>query len=599
MYKKILTLIIIAAALLIFPSYYSSNSIKNIHALLILEDKYTIPGFNKGSQKRVQNLYRMQKLLSYLQRKKILRVRTTVIRGHQGTRKNILNALNKIEVNKNGILMVYFSGHGGVLYKENGDTFVYTRNGDIIYRGEIERILYQKKCRFKIMITDNGSKVVKSLPRVMSNYSRISEKKKISIYKNLFYNYKGLFHISAATEGQDAHPSYFTRNIVSTLMYNPKNTWKKNFNVIKYKTVQMAHMDGKRQTPKIYVEPSLITNTRYSLNQITVRSGTPRNDGDIMVYQKSTKPNPIYICIMGDGYIKQDLTVGGDFQTEATRLAEFFLSHSPFKEYREYFTVYFVFVESKQRGADSSPNYNSRNTALNSTYGASGIRRLLVIQNYTKAYQYAERIGKRPHSILISINDKRHGGSGGSVATASRTSFSTLTMLHELGHTFGGVADEYTYGGSHYPLSGARYRPNVDTNSNLHTIKWARFIGKPGFEKVGAYEGGYYRPRGVWRPEKNCIMKSLTRGIGFCAVCQEAIVKKICNYCNIRYSFSDFLRKKKNKDHFVPDKKDQNIHYNSDKKEEKKLDKNNDKDMEKNRNKTIKRKRTADEIWGS
>jgi hypothetical protein len=177
---------------------------------------------------------------------------------------------------------------------------------------------------------------------------------------------------------------------------------------------------------------------------------------------------------------------------------------------------------------------------FNSTYGYMGIDRLVVAQDEGKAMEYAELSGVRPDVIVVTVNDQRYGGAGGFLTTLSRGGRSSV-MLHEFGHVFGRLADEYVDENikDNYPLAGAAEKANVDTTRNPREIKWKHLIGLPGLEQVGVHEGGFYRASGVFRPQAGCIMNGQSED--FCVVCQETIVRRICELTDIEFSLDRFL----------------------------------------------------------
>lgn len=269
-------------------------------------------------------------------------------------------------------------------------------------------------------------------------------------------------------------------------------------------------------------------------------------DGSFITYMKNQKDETraINVIIMGDGYIKEDLKKDGNYEKEAKKIIDGIFKIPPFSQYKEKFNAYIIFCESKERGADYTQSKDEIDTVFNSNYGQNGIDRLLVIKNYAKVSEYISKAGLISKNALgknimiISVNDSKYGGSGGTYSVISKHKSSVQIAAHEIGHSFGGLADEYDYGET-YPKSNAAHQKNVDVTNKLKEIKWSYFIGVEGYEDVGAYEGGYYYYTGVWRPTKNCLMKEL--GSDFCPICREAIVKTIYSCVKDEYSFTQFI----------------------------------------------------------
>ena len=116
------------------------------------------------------------------------------------------------------------------------------------------------------------------------------------------------------------------------------------------------------------------------------------------------------------------------------------------------------------------------------------------------------------------VNSSKYGGSGGWVATTSAHGSSYEITVHELGHSFADLADEY-WVGSQY----AREAANMTQESNPSKIKWKVWLN---FNGIGIYE--YESPGiGWYRPHQNCKMRYL--GQDFCSVCTEAFIETIHN----------------------------------------------------------------------
>lgn len=287
------------------------------------------------------------------------------------------------------------------------------------------------------------------------------------------------------------------------------------------------------------------------------------SDGSFVTYFKnqSDESKAINVIVMGDGYIKEDLGKDGSYETEAKKIIDGMFKTAPFSQYKQYFNAYIIFCESKERGADYTQSEDNLDTVFNANYGQNGIDRLLVIKNYSKVSEYinnaglASKNGLKKNIMIISVNDTKYGGSGGTYSVISKNEYAVEIAKHEIGHSFGGLADEYTYGAT-YPKANAAYQKNVDLTYDIAKIKWNYFVGVSGYEDVGAYEGGYYYETGVWRPTSNCLMKTL--GIPFCPICREAIVKVIHSCVQKEYLFSEFIEEDKVNLSAIPENKSLN-----------------------------------------
>ena len=126
------------------------------------------------------------------------------------------------------------------------------------------------------------------------------------------------------------------------------------------------------------------------------------------------------------------------------------------------------------------------------------------------------------------VNSAIYGGGGIYnqllVTTTDHPTFRQV-LVHEFGHSYGGLGDEYEYGDaseSMYPADTEPWEPNLTTKVDFER-KWADMLPDP-TGRVGLYEGGGYQSKGVWRPSKDCRMKT-NEAENFCPVCHRAIVR--------------------------------------------------------------------------
>jgi hypothetical protein len=133
--------------------------------------------------------------------------------------------------------------------------------------------------------------------------------------------------------------------------------------------------------------------------------------------------------------------------------------------------------------------------------------------------------------IIILANTNTYGGGGiyneFTLTTAHHAKFRPV-VVHEFGHSFGGLADEYDYGNDNddtYPLNVEPWEKNITTKVDFNQ-KWGDLV-KTG--KAGFYEGAGYRHTGIWRGCEDCRMKT-NECKAFCPVCQEALTEMIQFY---------------------------------------------------------------------
>lgn len=157
------------------------------------------------------------------------------------------------------------------------------------------------------------------------------------------------------------------------------------------------------------------------------------------------------LVVLGDGYTAAEQP---KFQADVARHMNTLWSLEPFKSYRSYFNVYAVSIASPESGVDCDPGLDAprRNTPLNMGFwggcDAGSVQRLLTVDD-AAAQRYADLVPgttKANRQILALGNSTTYGGAGGTYATASGgNALSALISPHELGHSLGGLDDEYDY----------------------------------------------------------------------------------------------------------------------------------------------------------
>ena len=243
--------------------------------------------------------------------------------------------------------------------------------------------------------------------------------------------------------------------------------------------------------------------------------------------------NRINVAILGDGYTSGELT---NYSTDVDLLLADFFGESPFAEYASFFNVRRIDVVSNESGADHPADGIFRDTALGAAYGCNGFARLICVDS-AAVYDVLERsvAGNQRDIVLILVNDNAAGGSGGAFVVASTNTTSEI-MMHELGHTFGLLADEYTGGAYACNNSMEPSQVNVTRESTRNSIKWSYWIDPdtpvPALETtpgvVSAYEGARYCESGLYRPTFNSKMRSL--GQPFEQVNTEQLIRRLFNW---------------------------------------------------------------------
>lgn len=242
--------------------------------------------------------------------------------------------------------------------------------------------------------------------------------------------------------------------------------------------------------------------------------------------------NRIGLVILGDGYRADEQE---KMSADARRLTQALFDASPFGEHEALFTVRLVHLVSNVSGAGNGAPLD---TALRSYSGCAGNPILLCTDTGEALRVAAEAFPEFDHAIVM-VNVSFRAGSGGVVAVVSADPTAGQTLVHELGHSFGGLADEYDTPNPTYWECSRELdcpEPNVTLRTALPDIKWRAWIpqGVPiptpayaGYgDVVGLFEGARYHTTGIFRPvEWSCAMRSTQTA--FCPVCTEALVRQI------------------------------------------------------------------------
>ncbi|MFT5892461.1 MAG: hypothetical protein ACI9Y7_002571 [Dokdonia sp.] len=267
-------------------------------------------------------------------------------------------------------------------------------------------------------------------------------------------------------------------------------------------------------------------------------------DGEVEMLFDNAGADGITMVFIGDGYIKEDLgKIYGTYKPDAERYFEYLFSIEPFASYQEHFNAAIVYTESQSRTIPEGIE-NADSSALEAyTYiGWTGSGLYEANPERINFYKNKLPTGYQNNSnTLIVLNELGGGNTSFESDVAFSGSASESTMIHEVGHSFGGLGDEYELQIQNTP--NVSFRPNLDNTDDLTHIKWSHFIDLPGYQNVGAYEGGGYVSTGVWRPQIESIMRggSTIFADQFNAPSREAIVKKIYRIRGIPYDFGTFL----------------------------------------------------------
>jgi hypothetical protein len=319
-----------------------------------------------------------------------------------------------------------------------------------------------------------------------------------------------------------------------------------------------------------------------------VNAGAPPASGAVSSLIESGPPEgKVDLLLISEGYTAAELS---KFQRDAKRLVDALFAREPFRSRRGDFNVRTLALPSPQSGVNRPNAGVFRRTPISTEYNIFDSERyVLTLDNRA----LRDAAAAAPYEFLeILVNERTYGGGGifnDQATTSVDSAFAEYVFVHEFGHHFAALADEYYTSDVAYETGGAAkqpepWEPNVTALHDPATLKWRDLVtagtplptgwNKEEFEKqsraiqerrrairkrnapeeemdalfreqreaeekllraskyadrVGAFEGASYEARGLYRPQADCIMFTRNR-VDFCAVCQRALGKIIDLY---------------------------------------------------------------------
>ncbi|MCZ7602652.1 MAG: IgA Peptidase M64 [Melioribacteraceae bacterium] len=218
------------------------------------------------------------------------------------------------------------------------------------------------------------------------------------------------------------------------------------------------------------------------------------------------------VVILGDGYTKEEVD---KFEKDINHFTEVFFSLEPYTSMNDYFNIYGVLNPSEDSGVDEPRAEIYKETTLNSTFNSMGSERYLLTESVHTVYDVASIVPF--DAIFIMANHKRYGGGGiynFYCTFTSDTQFRDYIFLHEFGHSFTGLADEYYTSdvaySEFYKPDREPAEPNITALLDKDNLKWKELVkestpiptpwNKEEFDLVG-YE---------WQKERNKLNNEIT-----------------------------------------------------------------------------------------
>lgn len=318
--------------------------------------------------------------------------------------------------------------------------------------------------------------------------------------------------------------------------------------------------------------------------QDVIKQQPPAPAKPIPIHVSGPSPQKVDLLILGDGYTAQDMN---KFEADARRLSQHLFTVSPFKERANDFNVWALAVPTTESGISRPSTGVHHASPLGTRYDIFGSERYVLTLDNRALRDIAQHA---PYEFIeILVNNETYGGGGifGQFSTAAAgNAWADYLFVHEFGHHFAGLADEYYTSPVAYQASDARpepWEPNVTALRDPARLKWkqhvtagtplptpwpkktyedasrayqkkraalrengrpesemdalfredlartnALFAKQPHRHAIGAFEGANYEASGYYRPAMQCIM--FDRSEQFCPVCQDGIVDIIDLY---------------------------------------------------------------------
>lgn len=235
----------------------------------------------------------------------------------------------------------------------------------------------------------------------------------------------------------------------------------------------------------------------------------------------------IHIAFIAEGYQQHGMPT---FINDAKIAIEALFAHEPFKSMKERFNIVAVKSPSIDSGTSEPGNGIWKHTALSSHFDTFYSDRYLTTLNLKDLHNLLA--GTPYEHIIVLVNTEKYGGGG--ILNSYNLSMThhpkyRPVVVHEFGHSFAGLADEYAYETEDIPMYPHDIEPwekNITTKVDFHG-KWEDMIGKD--SKAGLYEGAGYSPKGVYRAYPDCRMRT-NENPEFCDVCKRILQNVIDFY---------------------------------------------------------------------
>lgn len=318
-----------------------------------------------------------------------------------------------------------------------------------------------------------------------------------------------------------------------------------------------------------------------------VDRGTTTGDYRVWPVVESGRPaEKVDLLFLGDGYTRDQMS---KWHKDARRLAEDLLASEPYRSRRDDFNIWAIDVPSDRPGVTNPRSGFWNRTPLGLSYNSLDSDRYMLSERNREIRDIA---ALAPYDAMILIANSRKYGGGGIFnlysTAAADSAVADYLIVHEFGHAFAALGDEYYTSPVSYedltPPGVEPWEPNLTALLDPDALKWKDLVhpdtplatpwdqtsydtlareyqarrkelrdagapeesleqlfqelketttpmlrDEPYFGKVGAFEGGGYMAKGLYRPEVDCVM--FTRNTNeYCRVCRRAVNRIIDLY---------------------------------------------------------------------
>ena len=284
-----------------------------------------------------------------------------------------------------------------------------------------------------------------------------------------------------------------------------------------------------------------LTHTVVPTDILIRRTGYTHVTPYVTLQQAADTTRCIHIAYVAEGYQEGEMKT---FLHDAREAMSALFAHEPFKSLRDRFHIIALLSPSEDSGTSSPRKGIWKNTVLHSHYDTFYSERYLTTLHLKDLHDCLA--GTPYEHIIVLVNSEQYGGGGilnsYNLTSTHHSNFKPV-VVHEFGHSFAGLGDEYAYETEEvpmYPHDVEPWEPNLTTLADFHG-KWEDLIAKGTpiptplstdkkaiQSRIGVFEGAGYSPKGVYRPCQDCRMRT-NEYPTFCPVCDRAL-RRVINF---------------------------------------------------------------------